>query len=502
MTPDTPLRSAREALKQALPPETSLHGGTPDPRFVHLPSSHVKALHPDAMLVVGMRGAGKTFWWAALQNPRHRRLLEKLAPRAILSESVEVTAGFGERPNPDAYPSRDVLGTLLEGGTDPRQIWRTVVAYHLAGDAHPVRAANLWQKRVRYVVENQEDVDRLLTESDNTFQTSDSWRLIVFDALDRSATDWKQMHALIRGLLQTALDLRPYRRLRLKCFLRTDQLVENAVADFPDASKVLASRVDLGWPAHELYGLLWQHLGNAPQKAGSDFRDETERLVGIAWTSLSLAKDGAEESRVWRPPSVLVNDQEKQRSIFHAITGPWMGRDRRRGFPYTWIPSHLADAQGRASPRSFVAALREAVGDSEQRYPQHEWPLHYESIKRGVQDASRIRVQELQEDYPWVQTIMEPLRGIVVPCGFEEVEASWKNAGVIEGLRKKVEKEEVRLPPEHIDQGPKGVRLDLEALGIFLGLRDGRVNVPDVFRVDYGLGRRGGVPPIGRGGSG
>ena len=31
---------------------------------------------------------------------------------------------------------------------------------------------------------------------------------------------------------------------------------------------------------------------------------------------------------------------------------------------------------------------------------------------------------------------------------------------------------------------------------VFLSLRDGRVNVPDVFRVGYGLGRRGGVKPV------
>ena len=38
-------------------------------------------------------------------------------------------------------------------------------------------------------------------------------------------------------------------------------------------------------------------------------------------------------------------------------------------------------------------------------------------------------------------------------------------------------------------------RDDLEALSIFQRLLDGRVNIPDVFRVGYGLGRRGGVKP-------
>lgn len=54
----------------------------------------------------------------------------------------------------------------------------------------------------------------------------------------------------------------------------------------------------------------------------------------------------------------------------------------------------------------------------------------------------------------------------------------------------------MKLPPRHVEQGPDGVRTDLESLGVFMRLHDGRVNIPDVFRVGYGLGRRGGVRPI------
>ena len=37
------------------------------------------------------------------------------------------------------------------------------------------------------------------------------------------------MYRLIRGLLQTALDMRPYRRLRVKVFLRADQVVSSDI---------------------------------------------------------------------------------------------------------------------------------------------------------------------------------------------------------------------------------------------------------------------------------
>ena len=63
-------------------------------------------------------------------------------------------------------------------------------------------------------------------------------------------------------------------------------------------------------------------------------------------------------------------------------------------------------------------------------------------------------------------------------------------------LTEEVEQNVVKLPPSRIEEGPDGVRRDLESLGVFQRMRDGRVNVPDVFRVGYGLGRKGGVKPI------
>lgn len=148
------------------------------------------------------------------------------------------------------------------------------------------------------------------------------------------------------------------------------------------------------------------------------------------------------------------------------------------------------------SPRSFLAALRAAAEDTQERYPNHDTALHYESIKRGVQRASEIRVRELREDYPWVDLLMQPLAGAVVPCEFADVVQRWQEAGVMEALRSG-EAGTDRLPPAHLDTGDyQGLRRDLEDLGVFRRARDGRVDVPDVFRVGYGLGRRGGVKPL------
>ena len=77
------------------------------------------------------------------------------------------------------------------------------------------------------------------------------------------------MYRAIRGLVQTALEMRSYRRLRVKVFLRSDQINDKEVADSPDASRALSSMVELSWPRHELYGLLWHWLTNGPDGAKS-----------------------------------------------------------------------------------------------------------------------------------------------------------------------------------------------------------------------------------------
>lgn len=473
------MKTVREALAD-LPDETS-YGELPKPEYVYLPRSHLKATDPNSLLVTGMRGAGKTFWWSALQNSDVRQLVGQSAGQSSLSAATEVRTGFGA-PSRKDYPSRDILQALMSDGIDPRILWRTVQAWQLVPNSHPLRRQNTWAERVHYVSNHIEPIEHLFRERDDEFNRQGVYCLILFDALDRCADDWQDMYRMIRGLLQTALDMRGYQRLRVKVFLRSDQVDATKVADFPDASKVLSSAVELNWPSHELYGLLWHYLANGPH--GADFR---KFLMADDWQSVE-----AGDRRVFSVPRSLISRGEYQRERFHVIAGPWMGRGPKRGFPYTWIPNHLADTERRVSPRSFLAALKTAAEDTTDLYPAHNHALHYDSIKRGVQEASKIRVREIQEDYPWVHQMLSPLEGMVVPCTFDEIAQRWQ----LDPLAEAVKQDEVKLPPRHIEQGSDGIREDLEALGVFFRMRDGRVNIPDVFRVGYGLGRKGGVRPV------
>ena len=478
------VKQARRALTEL--PQQTWHGETPRLEQVYLPASHLKAMDPNNMLVTGMRGAGKTFWWSALQNPDVRQLIRQPGKRSTLTENTKVRPGFGIRPAPDEYPGQDVLRSLMNSGVEPRIIWRTVQAKQLAEDDHPLRKRKLWRERAAYIEEYPETIERLFHEMDSRLDRNGFHSLLLFDALDRCSDDWTKMYQLIRGLMQHALDMRSYRWLRVKVFLRSDQVDESRIADFPDASKVLSSAVELNWPRRDLYGLLWHCLANGSH--GGLFRPF---LRSGNWNS-----DTVGERRLFTIPRRLVNDEELQRRRFHVIAGKWMGTDRRRGFPYTWIPNHLGDTGGKVSPRSFLAALRTAADDTAERHPEHVHALHYTSINRGVQQASQIRVRELREDYPWVDRVLKPLSGMVVPCEFRSISQRWRASRVLDQLNAQMSQDDVKLPPRRLQWGAAGVREDLELLGVFQRLHDGRVNIPDVFRVGYGLGRKGGVKPV------
>ena len=466
----------RSALGK-LPAGTS-HGEHVQPQEVYFPRSHLKALDPNALLVTGMRGAGKTFWWSALQDGEVRRLVAQ-SERTALSEHTVVRVGFGVRSTPGEYPGVAALRSLRVSRA-PKDIWRTVLAWQLAkGTEHPLANISSWDARADFVAGNAEGIDQFLQDRDDELRWQGVMFLLLFDGLDRCAEDWAETNKMVGALLQVALEVRAYTQLRLKVFLRSDHAAHHAIAAFPDASKVLATEVKLTWPSRELYGLLWHHLANGYY--GGAFRP----YLWEDWRTVAT-----KDHTVHLVPRDLVLDESVQRQKFHGLAGNRMGGRSWRAKPYSWIPDHLADAHGRISARSFLAALREAALHTADEHPDHACSLHHESIAHGVQLASNVRKLDLQEDHPWIDEAMSALRGLSVPVPFEEFEGRWREERVLERMGNG------QLAPRHVDNGADGVRHDLETLGVFQRLRDGRVHVPNVYRIGYGLGRHGGVQPV------
>ncbi len=471
-------QALREAMLEAQL-ETSNYGETPAASNLYIPPAHIKALNLESTLVVGGRGVGKSFWTAVLGNAGLRSLIGSSVRRL---DQAEVCIGFSLNENIDRHPNRDSFSQLLTAGHAPYDIWRAVILHWLAEQLGHSLPVSRWPARVEWLKQNPEDVSRLMVQANQKFAGENRYALFVFDALDRTSNDWRIMDEIVRGLLEAALWLKSFSHLHAKVFLREDQMERN-VTNFADASKLLASRATLNWERHDLHGLLWQRLINAPESAGERLRNLFQTVAGCQPSQ----RDG-----VWQLPDEARRETPLQRTLFEKLAGPWMGRDPRRGVPYIWSVSHLADGRGQTSPRSFLAAIRQAVEDSVQRYSAEELPIHHESIKRGIRKASDNRVEELAEEFPWIRTFLGCLKGLTVPCNYELILERWQDAFPTGPASASLDD---RLPPQHAERGWDGICEDLQRLGLLERKKDGRIDMPDLYRVGFGLGRRGGVKP-------
>lgn len=454
------------------------------PGFTYVPPSHARALDPDATLVEGIRGSGKTFWWAQLASAAHREFVQAAFPEVRLAPQLRIARGFGPGLSSAEAPSADVLADL--GKTfPPRMIWRAVLAFH-AGFSGDFANLRRWSERVQWVASHAEEYDEQLEFADNKLELMGETLLILFDALDRLADDWQKINPLAKALLQVALDARSTRRIRCKVFARPDILQDQGVVGFPDYVKLMASKALLEWRRADLYSLLYQGLVNSPT-GGAPFRKLVSDTCGLLFPRHPSG---------WALPSALRQDEKLQERLFESLAGKAMGSSTKRGKPYTWLVNHLQDGHSQVSPRSFFAALQTAARQTSDDF---SLTIDYRGIQNGVQQASLIRVQEIKEDYPWVQSVMDPLRGrLTVPCDDTDFDQIWRDSETLETLEAslRASNESVKLPPQNLGHKSNGVLLDLQLLGLVQRMSNGRIQMPDVYRLAFGLGRRGGVKPL------
>jgi len=490
----------RELLRAALPEATDADTLAPTLPTLFTPDTHRVALAPDVSVVRAGRGAGKTVWFSALLDPRLREAAAESYDMPQVRR-IRPFRGFGAQIAPDSYPGWRTLDQLLRErpgrGDGTEQIWDAVL---LTALGCPEIRGTSWKRKVAWVRDNPEARDRTLRAADREAETSGQTVLLLFDALDRLHPCRRTADTVAAGILRLALDLRlGTRNLRAKVFIRPD-MFSGVQLRFPDASKLTGNAADLTWTSTNLYGLLFHRLGNADGPRAEEFRGRFPE-----WRPSDASGNR------FLPPSDLVADHRRQKVLFEALAGPYMGAGHRKGHTYTWLPNHLVDGLGQVSPRSFLSALREAVSTTGTEYTGHPFALHHEGIRRGVQQASRIRVDEIAEDIPWVVDAVRALEGMQVPAEARDIEDRWRQRDLESTLRRTsrdpvppeggqeagTDDGEVRAGPR--DPGdPRALIEELRELGVMRTRADGRLDLPDVYRIAFGLGRRGGVPRLPR----
>ncbi|MFN9957906.1 MAG: hypothetical protein ACK55I_32775, partial [bacterium] len=164
-----------------------------------------------------------------------------------------VAPGFGnaatiqDQLSLDFYPAPKLIDKLLDQFS-AQSIWKTIIAWAVSretesGGEVPLPARESWQQKVKWLNDNTEAAERLLQSKELELVKADRDMLIVFDALDLITDDSRRLERIVEGLSQCALQLRPFRRLHAKVFLRSDQFVPQRIGRFADASKLKASSV-------------------------------------------------------------------------------------------------------------------------------------------------------------------------------------------------------------------------------------------------------------------
>ncbi|MFF0061824.1 hypothetical protein ACFYRC_09785 [Streptomyces sp. NPDC005279] len=457
---------------------------SPDVTRLFTPSSHRRALDPDVTVVRGARGSGKTVWTKVLSDDRMREIAAAsyMMPRL---DRMTVATGHAKGGEPNLHhPSKSVISKLVDDDVKPQHLWSAVV---LAGLGAPeILRIEGWDKRVRWVADHMESYERALWTTDQEARKSGRTRLLIFDALEHLHNDRQVVDRLVSGLFEVALDLRmSTNAIRAKIFVRPD-MYESAPKHFPDASKLDANATDLTWTTENLYGLLYHQLGNHPSPEAEKFRASTG----------SWRREG--EGRFIAPVD-LIATPTRQRELFVTMAGQYMGPSHRRGYTYAWLPNHLQDGRGQVSPRTLLQAVSTAATISRDRHPTHEHALHHDAIRESVSTASRIRVAEITEDIRWAAVAVEQLRGGQVPMQPSVVLAYWRDASLSAQLREVLANGSQGSGPENVDNHRELID-ELERLGVMTrraagatDLRDYAVDIPDVYRLAFGIGRKGGV---------
>ncbi len=438
------------------------------------PDGHRGVLDLKRPLVVGNRGMGKSFWTHALLNEEFRKRLAKSHGLSALGKT-QVVIGFNgsDKRNPVA-PSTDEIATALKSGAEPDLIWRAV----LLRGARSTKAKknSTFNETLRETLAKPNLYPEAMSELDDRLANDGNSLIIVFDALDRLARDWGGIHNLTKSLLTRIAGLQSFRSIRAKIFMRVDQFADTNLFHFPDSSKIKNGHVDLKWLPHELYALLLFELMRSPKAA-----EQLEMLAQQNNAAHALPRDGRMHA--------LAGDQLSE--MVTALAGDFMGTNKKRGRVLTWVPLHLSDAANNCSPRTFLRAWRAAA---EHRPQPTDKVVDHLGLIDGVRKASTDRLEELREDYAWIDPALKALTGQLVPISREELFNQWTQERVIQQIQKNSASEPTRAPVGFAQEANLPTLLDaMKNIAVMEERTNGKINVPDIFRVEAGIKRKGGV---------
>jgi hypothetical protein len=469
---------------------------------VYVPQGHLKAIHPQIMLVEGMRGAGKSFWTKVLSETSLRKNLATSTTEPWLQSELERVTDckailWDATQTNDHLRRPDPLTVMqwLDGSSfEPKILWQLVILMQFPIDPRLGLPADdpfdPWKNRMEWAQKNPARLHTALQLLDQALVLKSEMILVVIDGIDRVSSRFADTQKLMRGLFQILLDFRYAKGLRLKVFVRED-ILTHAATTVSDASKLMNEKVTLDWSQQDLFGLAFHYLA---QKAPA-FRIRHGMVTQVSWKQVNGKYENSN-----------LLDTKSQEQFWIWLAGSYMGGTATKGHTYTWIGKHLADGKGRISPRTFLSAIKEALTESVKSHSTHMHILHHEAIRQGVRVASSNRVQELDNEYVWVRSAIQTIKTAnkTVPMDWLDLRTLWRNSkpGVVQQIESKHMFANALIPWDEsigMDEKIATLRDTMENIGVIqIRQRSGqeRVDLPDIYRLAYKIGRAGGIAVV------
>ena len=457
----------------------------PTPEDIFAPEQHVGALDPNTTIVLGARGAGKSFWASVLAHDDTRAVAAIAYPQIGL-QRIDVVLGYTGQDG-DKSVSRATLDARVPIGAESAQgvlLWRCVLLRAVQGVVYPDRPLErIAAMMIEYA--DPEDWEEAMGQADAILRERNRLIIVLFDALDSLSIEWARLRDLTDALLQVAWGVRGYKSIRTKLFLRPDQMLDLGLR-FIELPKLISGATTLSWTATNLYGMLFSRLATSHDP---DVRTGLNKVLEIC--SLPLPPDNATRLRQWH----LSYNRNGQAKAFEQIAGLHMGRGSKRGRTYDWPINHLADGHGVVTPRSFLVLMQSAAT---MQPASENQAITAEGIRNGLREASKVRLDQLATEYKWIKRVLLPLARLQVPCQESLIIERWQENETVEAVLRGAQERQF-LPPiagNRDDKADHKLVISLLRMGVLSRRIDGRYDMPDLFRVAARLLKKGGVAPV------
>jgi cellulose biosynthesis protein BcsQ len=381
-------------------------------------SAHRILLDPQAFLVLGRKGAGKSALFQLLRNPDYLKAVSEHL--GVPSEAVTSTKwGIGFERAGGFPDSDDLVGALNDAADDPDLLvryWRALASLRVAATLQRKAPGVRSHADARTLLRDekaQQAIRAWLTDTNSELEAAGAYCSLSFDDLDVGMPrDPRRRSMLLSALVAFWQQAdRTFPRIRAKVFLRED--IWSREIDFADKAKLREGidRTTITWDALDIYRAVLKRLGHSDhvralfQQSGlwsSDFDEQRQSPLGFI----------PPEDEIWVRSAVELLAGETMASGVYGY---------KKGYVYTWVVNHIADAGGALRPRSALLLFSSAANG--QRDPAAAGPiLKPQSFVDALRDeVSRAAVDDLREEYAqeW------RAKGKWVPDTFADLERIW-----------------------------------------------------------------------------